>query len=71
PTQPEARALLDYGDRLHNLCIAPYEYVHSLDYTKRVFEILEAAEAQPGDKVANVVAALDFIRGEIEHGRRL
>ena len=37
-----ARKLIKNGDELHNLCIAPYNYVHSDAYVKRVNEMLLA-----------------------------
>ena len=40
-TQPDGSVLID--KKLHNLCIAPYEYVHSKEYVEALHKRLKTA----------------------------
>ena len=68
PTKAAARQTLDAGGKLHNLCIAPYEYVHSSQYVIAVNQRLQRAARRGSD---GVLEELDSIRQLLEQGSRV
>ena len=65
----------EFGDKLlHNLCIAPYSYVHSDDYVFAVQKMLKWAADSSTDfakQRERVIRALGDIRTALENGQKL
>jgi hypothetical protein len=59
-------------EQLHNICwgINSIEEIHSEKYAKAVLERLQAAERLPGDKTANIKAALREMGDVLQQGRK-
>ena len=76
-----AKKLIDDGDKIDNLIIAPYEYVHSEEYVNAVYKRLQAAKEnalknlKPGqtlkDRPEFGTDALREMRELIEDGNKL
>jgi hypothetical protein len=70
-----ADAVMASGEKLHNLAIAPYDYVHSDEYVFAVHQRLLTAKQDwlngGGDYAELVATALNRIRNSLETGNRL